>query len=130
MVVITIVALLSGAVVLAFPRQHGGPREAVTRLAAVLVAARDTAIIDGRDTRLRADANGYGLEQRRRGRWEDVSGRAGRRTVWPDSVHATAPTDFTFDSTGGTQPAALVLQGGQDRASVAIDAQDNVHVAR
>ena len=130
MVVITIIALASAAVVFAIPDPRGRVIDEATRFAARLAAARDDAIIEGRATRIMISPRGYAFERRRRGAWQAVTERPMLPVVWASGT-AVALSDgaIGFDATGAAaNPAVVTLRRDAARATVTIAADGAIHV--
>lgn len=121
LVTLVILGLAGAAVMLAMPDPRGELREDSERLAARLAAARDAAIVGGRDMAVRFDAAGYSFETRRGGTWMPAEGRAFAAQRWGEGVTVTlrpATSRISFDVTGLATPA--VVQMSRDDASVRV----------
>lgn len=123
MVVMVIVGLASAAVMLAMPRSSDRARTEARTLAARLVAARDLAIIGGRDVAVTIDADGYRITQRRNGGWQVADDRALQPYSWPDQLVVTTQIAdgavLLFDTTGLATPGKIRIDS--DGASIGID---------
>lgn len=132
LVVITIMGLLGAAVMFAMPDPRGSLREEGERLAARLVAARDAAIIGGREVAVHFDRTGYGFETRRSGKWLPVADRALTPQRWTEGTAAeTYPADaqrVAFDATGLATPATVALRRDGYAVRVRIEASGAVRV--
>ncbi len=133
MVVITIIALASAVVVFAIPDPRGRVIDEAEHFAARTLAARDDAIVQGRDTRVRITATGYGVERRRRGAWAVVSDKSFGSVAWQPGTTVQLGTSalaaITFDATGAPlTPATVVLTRDDARASVTITGNGAIRV--
>lgn len=129
MVVITIVALASAVVVLAMPAANGSVGREAARFAARVAAARDAAIIESRDARVDVSSRRYRIEQRSRGAWRPVDGRAGRAIDWEAGTEVALVGRFAFDTTGNARPAELSLRRGDALATVAVTDEGAIRVS-
>ena len=86
MIVIAVTALLAGVVVLTVGNAGPGPREAATRFASRIAAARDEAIIGGRPISAWVSASGYGFDQLRKGHWEKLEQKPFDGDDWGPSM--------------------------------------------
>ncbi len=105
MIVVTIIALASASVVLAFPDPRGRLRDDAETFAARVRAAHDIAIIEGRSVSVWVSVDGYGFDCRADGAWQPISEKPLRVTRWRPDIHPTiaaaAGRDrVIFDSTG------------------------------
>ena len=132
MVALVIIGAMSAMAVLAFPDPRGAVRDDAEGLAARLVAARDLAIIGGRDIGVRFDGQGYGFAERRREGWQNVTEKALRPRNWSDGVRAEARIEggdaVIFDTTGLATPATIRLQRDGATSDVAITMAGKVMV--
>ncbi|MFM9828758.1 MAG: GspH/FimT family pseudopilin [Sphingomonas sp.] len=132
LMVITVLALLSGAVALALPDPRGRLVDDAARFAARVRSAHDGAIIEGRSVSVWVSANGYGFDQRAGGAWQPVSAKPLRVSRWATGVHAVVAEDqprqrVIFDSTGlANQSLGVRLQRGEDAITVSIGAGGDV----
>jgi general secretion pathway protein H len=129
MVVITIIALASAVVVFAIPDPRGRVVDEAERFAARVLAARDDAVVQGRDVRVRVSADGYSVERRRRGAWEALRDKPFRPIEWATGTGANGAEAIQFDSTGTPAAATtLILTREAARASVAVAANGDIRV--
>jgi len=133
MVVITIIALMAGAVILTLPDPRAHVLEDAERLAARASAVRDLAIVNAHPTALWVDASGYGFEQRRATQWIEMNDRPFAPTRFREGNSAVvgdgARQRVTFDSVGLTDHAVTVpVIGNGQRISVRIEADGKVRV--
>lgn len=124
MVVITIIGLMSAAVVLLFPDPRGPLSAEAERFAARALAVRDEAVIGSRETALFVDATGYGFERRSRGVWDRLSEKPFKPAAWSQGTTASLATGtrarVTFDPTGlASTPLKITLS--RDGAQIAVD---------
>jgi general secretion pathway protein H len=129
MVVITIIALASAVVVFAIPDPRGRVVDEAERFAARVLAARDDAVVQGRDVRVRVSAGGYSVERRRRGTWEALRDKPFRSVEWAAGTGANGAEAILFDSTGTPASATtLVLTREAARVSVSVLANGDIRV--
>jgi len=112
LVVMAIIGLAGAAVVLAMPDPRGELRQGAERFAARVSAARDRAVIEGRDQVVWVSPSGYRIE---------------RPETWPEGSHATAKARVRFDTVGQTEPVDITLIRDDERVTIAIGA-DSIHV--
>ncbi len=113
MVTITIIALMSAAVLWAMPDPRGKVRDDALRFAARVRAARDQAVVTAQPVSVWATAGGYGFDQRVGGRWTPLADKPLRVERWGEGARATLDaTDgrvrVTYDPTGLPDRAADV----------------------
>ena len=119
MVTITVIALMSAAVVWAMPDPRGRVRDDALHFAARVRAARDQAVVTAQPVSVWVTTGGYGFDQRVGGRWLPLADKPLRVERWGADEAATldAPDGrvrVTFDPTGLPDRAAdvrLALQG-------------------
>ncbi len=135
MIVITIAALMSAAVVLLFPDPRGRLRAEAERFAARTRAAHDMAVIEGRSVSVWVSPAGYGFDRREAGGWAPISDKPLRVERWGTDtrpqIDSPAGRDrVIFDSTGfASTPLTVRLQRGEDRpVSVAIGTNGAVKI--
>jgi general secretion pathway protein H len=131
MVVIAIMALATSVVALSFPPSNAHVRVQAEALAARMLAARDAAIIEGRDMAVTIDAQGSRIERRRRGQWQAAPGRAFGPGMWKPGTQAQLsgpPQRIVFDTTGNAAPATVTLADGARRATVSVTADGAIRV--
>jgi general secretion pathway protein H len=129
MIVITIVALASAAVVLIIPDPRGRIRDDAERFASRARAAHDAAIVDARPVSVWVTAGGYGFDERAGGRWQAMSDKPLRVAEWGKGIQAVTMAAsgrdrIVFDSTGmSDQPMTVELRrdGQSMRVSVGIN---------
>jgi len=134
MIVIAVMALLAGVVVLTFPTDRG-PNEAATRFASRIAAARDEAVMTGRPISAWVSSSGYGFDQLRDGRWEELDGKPFDVTDWGPGMDvgltgaASSRGRILFDSLGvADQAMAIRLARAGKSAGVRIAANGEVTV--
>jgi general secretion pathway protein H len=133
MVVIAIMALATGVVALSLPPSNAHVRVQAEMLAARMLAARDIAILQSRDMAVTIDAQGSGVERRRRGAWQPVNERPFERSEWRTGTQALVAGQgqrVVFDSVGTTEAASVTLADGTARATVAVAADGTIRVER
>ena len=131
LVTLVIIGLAGAAVMLAMPDPRGELRDDSERLAARLAAARDAAIVGGRDMAVRFDAAGYDFETRRGGTWVPAEGRAFAAQRWPEGTTVEtqpATSRITFDATGLATPTEVRLSREGAAARVTVEAAGAVRI--
>ena len=133
MVVVTIIALASAVVVFAIPDPRGRVIDEAERFAARTLAARDYAIVQGRDVRVAITASGYSVERRRRGQWQAMTEKPFGPMVWAPGtgveIGASGREAITFDATGApASPATVTLVRDNARATVTISGNGVIRV--
>lgn len=113
MVTITVIALMSAAVLWAVPDPRGKVRDDALRFAARVRAARDQAVVTAQPVSVWATAGGYGFDQRIAGRWSPVADKPLRVERWTEGARATLDATegrvrVTYDPTGLPDRAADV----------------------
>ena len=128
LVVVTIIALLSAAVVLGAPAGGTSLREEAERLAARARAAQEHAIIANRAIAMRLDAAGYSFSVRGGGAWHPAAAPAAGR--WEEGTRPRGPGRVLFDAAGATEPVELVLERARERVTLDFLAEGDVRVRR
>ena len=132
MVVITIIALASAAVVLTLPDGSERLRADAERFAGRVAAARDNALVGGRAMAVWVSADGYGFSRREQGVWRELADAPFATTSWQDGVAAETggrQLRASFDGTGTpSEPVAVTLRRGDRRETVTVDAAGRVAI--
>jgi len=135
MIVIAVMALLAGVAVLTVGLPRAGPRDAATRFASRMAAARDEAVVTGRPMSAWVSASGYGFDQLRDGQWEELERRPFDGADWGPGMQvgltgaAASRARVQFDSLGiADQPLTLRLTRADESAGVRITANGEVMV--
>jgi len=135
MIVVTIIALASAAVVLEIPDPRGRLIDDAERFAARARVAHDSAIVEGRSVSIWISREGYGFDRRSRGVWQPISEKPLRVSRWATDVRPViASTEgrdrIIFDSTGlANAPFDVQLRrGGDASATVRIGADGSVKI--
>ncbi|HET7816203.1 MAG TPA: GspH/FimT family pseudopilin [Sphingomicrobium sp.] len=134
-VVIAVMALLTGAVVLTVA-SPGGASDSATRFASRLAAARDEAVLSGRPVSAWVSPSGYGFDQLRGGRWQRMAERPFEGADWDKGTAVRTATGtgegrmrVRFDSLGlPDQPVALRIERDGRAAGVRVAANGDVTV--
>ncbi len=132
MVVVTIIALASAAVVWAIPDPHGRVLDEATRFAARARAAHDSAIVGGKPVSVWATTAGYGFDRREDGAWRAIGDAPLRVERWTDGTRAavgetSGRVRVVFDPTGlADRPADIRLDRRGAGAVVRIGADGSV----
>lgn len=142
MVVLAIMGLAAAAVILTLPSQDQILRQEADRLAVRLAAARDLAVVEGRGTAAVISPSGYGFEQRVRGEWQMLQGRAFVQHDWPRDIRVTVDnigeggieeggggqTRILFSRLGTTPtPQSLTMMASQTQSGDA--AREHIHIS-
>lgn len=134
LVVLTIIGLVSAAVVVALPPGKGAALTDAERFAARAKHAQDVAILDSRSIAVRVDEAGYRFEMREGADWVAARTASLDGTRWRNGVEpvlATGePVRIGFDPTGTADPWRLMLRDGEDQAVVEVGEDGRIHVAR
>lgn len=133
LVVVLLIGLAAGTAVLALPDARDRVGDEAESLAARLVAARDLAIVSGRDTAVRIDGLGYRFEERGLDGWRPAKARPLQPREWRGGVVVRPEIDgggaaIRFDVTGMATPAVVTLQSGSARARVRVGLSGEVRV--
>jgi general secretion pathway protein H len=132
--VLTIVGLMSAAVVLAMPDARGSLRAEAERFAARARAAQELAIMDARPVAIRVTAAGYGFDERRDGEWRPMRSEPFADRAWASGtragIGAGGAERLVFDTTGTAEPARLLLLRDDEQVLVEIGADGKTRVAR
>jgi len=135
-VVIAVMALLTGAVVLTVAAPAGAS-DSATRFAGRLAAARDQAVVSGRPISAWVSPSGYGFDQLRGGRWQRLADKPFESADWGKgatvAIAAAAAgegrTRVRFDSLGlPDQPFAVRIARDGRSANVRVAANGDVRV--
>lgn len=130
MVVITIVGIMSAAVIFNLPDPRGRLVDEAEKFAARALAVRDEAVITARETRVRVTQGGYGFDQRQRGAWAEISSKPLTDTQWEAGTIAT-PGDVIFDPTGlASEDERFVLKRDDVSVSVTIGSDGSINVGK
>ena len=119
MVVITIIGVMSAAVIFNLPDPRGRLIDEAERFAARTLAVRDEAVTTARETRVRVTQGGYGFDQRQRGNWAPITSKPLTDTRWEVGTVATLG-DIVFDPTGLASDDERVMLT-RDGVSVSVD---------
>lgn len=128
MIVITVVALMTAAVMLVIPDPRGRIRDDAERFAARARAAHDAAIVGARPVSVWVTAGGYGFDERAGGQWRALGDKL-RVVQWRNGIKAV-PTGtggrdrVVFDPTGmADRPLTVELrrEGQSMRVLVGMD---------
>lgn len=133
LVVVTLLGLLSAAVVLAIPDPRGSLTAEAERFAARAKAAQDKAIIDARSVSVRVTGAGYGFDVRRDAEWAPLNAGPFTDYAWNEGTAAVLPGDgvtrMVFDPTGMSEPATLTLARDAERVSVSIGHDGKIDIS-
>ena len=133
MVVLTILALVSAAVVLAMPDPRGDLASEAERFAARARAAQERAIMDNRPIALRVSPGGYAFEWRQAGSWQRMTEKPFLPQPWGEDVRASASAETgrtVFDTTGLADPLRVALSRGREQVAVDISNGGTIRVLR
>jgi general secretion pathway protein H len=135
MIVIAVMALLTGAVMLTTGGGGGGVVTTATKFASRMAAARDQAILGGKPISAWVTPSGYGFDRYSEGQWRQMTAKPFDGANWGYGTRvAVASADgargrIRFDSLGLPDRAfAVTLARGRQSASVRIAANGDVAV--
>lgn len=132
MVVMVIIGLMAAAVMVSIPDPRGRVVDDAETLAARMVAARDLAIVGGRDIAVQFDTAGYDFSERRNAGWQPVPAKALKSQPWREGTETATEIEggaaLVFDSTGLATPALVTLRRDGASADITVDAAGAVHV--
>jgi len=133
LVVMTIIGLLSAAVMLALPDTGGSLRDEAERFAARAHAARDFAITGSRSVGIDVGPAAYAFQRRRGAEWQALAERPFRQEAWKKGTavafNGRGAGRIVFDSTGLAEPARLTLVRGKRQVTVDVAADGRIDVA-
>ena len=130
---LTILALVSAAVVLAMPDPRGDLASEAERFAARARAAQERAIMDNRPIALRVSPGGYAFEWRQAGGWQRMTEKPFLPQAWGEDVQASASAEsgrIVFDTTGRADPLRVALSRGREQIAVDISNGGTIRVVR
>jgi general secretion pathway protein H len=134
LIVLTIIGLMSAAVVLAIPDPRGSLVSEAERFAARAHAAQERAITDARPVAIRVTAAGYGFDRRENGEWKPLNEEPLTDRAWGEGTSAGVPAESAqrviFDTTGTAEPVKLLLLRDEDQVLVEIGADGKARVTR
>ncbi|MGS1017114.1 GspH/FimT family pseudopilin [Allosphingosinicella humi] len=133
LIVMTLIGLLSVAVVIAMPDPRGNLVDEAERFAARAKAAQDSAILDGTSMAIRVTQAGYGFDRRDKGAWRPLAAKPFVDTAWDEGAEAAVGDGvmrIVFDPTGIAEPAQVTLMRGDEQAVVAFDQDGGIDVVR
>lgn len=133
LVVIVILGLASAVVVLNVRDPGSSVRTEAEGFAARTSAARDAAIIEGRNLSLSVDGAGYRFERQLGGKWVALDQKPFRSVRWDHGTSARPSNNgalrIVFDPTGLPSEAGKVsLIRGDTQLVVRIDPEGTIHV--
>ncbi len=132
LIVMTIIGLMSAAVVLAIPDGRGSLVADAERFAARAHAAQEQAILDGRPIAIRLTGAGYGFDRRERGEWKPIVQAPFGDSAWSEGTQASIADGrerVVFDTTGAAEPLNLVLLRDNERVRIEIAGNGKARVA-
>jgi general secretion pathway protein H len=135
MVAIALMALAAGVVVLTVAAPGKDPRDAAVKFATRLAAARDRAILTGQPISAWIAPSGYGFDQYRSGRWQQLEEKPFDGADWPEGIIVTSAGEsggrarVRFDNLGmPDNPATIRLDRDGAVAEVVLVANGDVRV--
>ena len=133
LIVLTLIGLLSAAVIIAIPDPRGSLTGEAERFAARAKAAQDRAVIDARAMAVRVTGAGYGFDRRTRREWEALNAKPFVDYQWSEGVEAvvggSGAARIVFDSTGMAEPATVTLEREGEQVVVTIAQDGEIDVA-
>jgi general secretion pathway protein H len=133
LIVLTIIGLMSAAVVIAMPDPRGSLTAEAERFAARAKAAQDRAVIDSRAMAIRVTGAGYGFDRRSKGEWEALNAKPFADYRWGEGVQAvvggSGAARIVFDSTGMAEPATVTLEREGEQVAVTVAQDGKIDVA-
>ncbi|HEX8414947.1 MAG TPA: GspH/FimT family pseudopilin [Sphingomicrobium sp.] len=129
MIVMTIMALATTAVIMTLPDDRSRIREDAERFALRVAGARDQAVLASRPIAVLVSPSGYSLSRRQQGQWRPLEDRPFVTTSWRGGISATSGARFVFDGTGATEDegtVTLVREGAQVPILVRADGKVSV----
>lgn len=131
LIVLTIIGLMSAAVVLALPDGRGKLRDEAERFAARAQTAQERAVLDSRPMAIRLTSAGYGFDQRERGEWKPLNRMPFVDQAWSEGTRAgvgAGAQRIVFDTTGMSEPTRLLLARDEEQVVVEIGSGGTVRV--
>jgi general secretion pathway protein H len=134
MVVMSIIAVASAAVLFSLPDNGRTLRDSAERFAAQAATLRDAAVMDASPRAIRLDPAGYHFERFTGGVWVAATDKPFRAVSWPDGVRArmlpAGEARIRFDATGLADPSTISLSADGKQASVMIDAGGEIRLGQ
>jgi general secretion pathway protein H len=134
MVVMSIIAVASAAVLFSLPDNGRTLRDSAERFAAQAATLRDAAVMDASSKAIRLDPNGYHFEHFTDGMWVTTTEKPFRPVSWPDGVRArmspAGEARIRFDATGLADPSTVFLSADGKQASVMVDAGGEIRLGQ
>lgn len=129
MIVVTLIALASALVVLAWPNGRAKLDGDASRFAARARAAHDLALIEGRSVSVWVSSGGYGFDRHDKDGWQPIAEKPFRVTRWDVGVRPVFASEdgrarVIFDTTGFANVPLnldLVRDGVHSRVSIGSD---------
>jgi len=128
MIVLTILGLMSAAVVIGLPDTRGSLTAEAERFAARANAAQELAIMDARAISIQVSRSGYGFAQRDKREWKPLNARPFTNYSWSEGTQTAGASRIVFDSTGSAEPAEVTLVRDDDRVSISIGHDGRIDV--
>jgi general secretion pathway protein H len=132
LIVLTIIGLMSAAVVLAIPEGGGSLIDEAERFAARAQAAQERAVLDARPVAIRMTSAGYGFDTREKNEWSPLDHMPFRDQPWRDGTSAglgDGAQRIVFDTVGmSEQPVQLRLVRDDEQVLIVIGVEGKVRV--
>ncbi len=126
LIVLTILGLMSAVVVIAMPGDAAELRQEADSFAARASAAQEQAVLASRAVSVRVDGSGYAFERRAGAGWQAVSAHR-----WREGTQVQPATSrITFDPTGMSDSAQLLLERGGERLAIEVAGDGSINVRR
>lgn len=133
LIVLTIIGLMSAAVVIAIPDQRGSLVSEAERFAARANAAQERAVMDARPMAIRVTDAGYGFDRRDKGQWQALNAKPFIDYSWSEGTRAAVGQQgvarIVFDTTGTAEPLRLLLVREEEQVLVEIGHDGRIDVA-
>jgi general secretion pathway protein H len=131
LIVLTIIGLMSAAVVLAFPDHRGSLIDEAERFAARAQAAQERAVMDARPIAIRLTSAGYGFDRREKNEWKPLDRKPFIDHAWGEGTRVgvgESAQRIVFDTVGMSEPVRLLLVRDEEQVLVEIGHEGRVRV--
>jgi general secretion pathway protein H len=131
LIVMTIIGLMSAAVVLAMPDGRGSLTDEAERFAARAQAAQERAVMDARPTAIRVTSAGYGFDVREKKEWKPLDRKPFTDQTWSEGTKAgvgEGAQRIVFDTTGAAEPVQVLLTRDEEQVRIEVGYEGRVRV--